>query len=1193
MPGIRITALTRRMALSAWLMAVGLHSCGEKKNPVTNLPPKAEVFADHDDSIPGGIPFAYQPRKIDADSIQPPRIVKAGVPVVEEAHLNIHRVGSPGISLVSTNPTVKTPGIDGVKLPTETKAVFEEKANIYSKPVPSGPPATKDVSSYNIQYFDVDQGLSSSYVFWIEQDRRGNLWFSTMQMGVCVYDGQSFTHFETRHGLVDNYIWTICEDSKGNIWFGSDGSGMACYDGSKFFFYEEKGGLPDPKVIEIMRGEKDMLWLATRAGLCKFDGKTYINYGPEQGLLGTEIKDIAMGKNGNILIATDEGLCIYDGVSFTHYTAQDGLPFSYLNCVYQDREDNIWVGSDEFGICQFDGYSFFHYSTEQGLSGDNIDEIKQDSFGNIWIGTSENGITIFDHNTFTHITDTEGLSNNAVRAIHEDNQGNIWIGTYGGGVNKYSGISFQNFTEGSGLPHPIIRHMDEDRNSDLWFAHERGVSKYSDGKFSHYDQESGLSANFVRVVFNDSKGNLWLGTNDSGLNRYDGENFYHYTGPQGINSGQILAIFEGRDSNIYVGSKGGGVTMFAADGVYQFDLDDPRSNNTVRAIAEDQEGNLWFGTNGGGACKWDGDSMTIYKESQGIESPSILCFLPRHNGELWLGTENSGAFRYDKGKMIRYGTEDGLSNEIVWSMIEDPDGNMWLGTERGLNRLTFDDTGAFQVKLFNKLDGLKGVDFFPNSVCLDNESRIWWGSGKALIMLDLNKYQSMNTAPRVAIRDVELHQTFVEYRQLKDTLAAGYSLSLNNENKYLLDDVKFDDVDPFTNCPSNLELPYTLNHVTFHFAAIDWSAPHKLSYQYKLDGLDEDWSPILTDNKAVFNNIPEGSYTFKLRAIGDAMIWSEIVEFPLIIHAPWYRTTFAYISYFVGGILLVIVIIYWRTRQLVEHKRELEATVKDRTIEVVHQKELVEMKNKEITDSITYAKRIQEAILPNPVSFSQMLDESFILFKPKDIVAGDFYWLQRTADKILIAAADCTGHGVPGAMVSVVCNNALNRAVREFGLSKPSLILNKVRDLVIETFDTGKKGIKDGMDIALLSLDLRNNTVEYAGANNNLYHVSEGNLKVIEADKQPIGKYAVNRDFTNHEIKLVKGDNLYISTDGFMDQFGGSKGKKFKYVPFMELLVKVNGMSMYAQRDFINSVFEKWRSDYEQVDDVCVIGVRI
>ncbi|PCJ27443.1 MAG: hypothetical protein COA97_04030 [Flavobacteriales bacterium] len=257
------------------------------------------------------------------------------------------------------------------------------------------------------------------------------------------------------------------------------------------------------------------------------------------------------------------------------------------------------------------------------------------------------------------------------------------------------------------------------------------------------------------------------------------------------------------------------------------------------------------------------------------------------------------------------------------------------------------------------------------------------------------------------------------------------------------------------------------------------------------------------------------------------------------------------------------------------------------------QKLMVELKNQEITDSITYAKRIQEAILPTGSSLKRHLKNGFVLFKPKDIVAGDFYWLEVMDDIVLYAAADCTGHGVPGAMVSVVCHGALNRAVREFKLTEPAQILNKVRELVIETFKTSGEDIKDGMDIALCALNFTTKRLNFSGANNSLYVISNGKMKEIKADKQPIGRYVTSDPFTNHEIQLKEGDAIYVFTDGYADQFGGEKGKKFKYLPFRDLLLNNQDKTMDEQKSLLDKTFEDWKGSLEQVDDVCVIGVRI
>ncbi|MBI3134583.1 MAG: SpoIIE family protein phosphatase [Bacteroidetes bacterium] len=262
-------------------------------------------------------------------------------------------------------------------------------------------------------------------------------------------------------------------------------------------------------------------------------------------------------------------------------------------------------------------------------------------------------------------------------------------------------------------------------------------------------------------------------------------------------------------------------------------------------------------------------------------------------------------------------------------------------------------------------------------------------------------------------------------------------------------------------------------------------------------------------------------------------------------------------------------------------------------------KQETDAKNREITDSITYAQKIQEAILPDRKLFAAYLKESFVLYKPKDIVAGDFYWTVKTDDRLFVAVADCTGHGVPGAMVSVVCSTALNRCVREFELKQPAQILEKCRELVIETFASGDYSVNDGMDIALISLKYTLDDgkevalIEYSGANNSLYIVKNTALQTVPADKQPIGKYQYQKPFTNHKLIIERGSMLYLFSDGYADQFGGQYGKKFKYKQFQELLSASSRFDTDRQLDNLENTFESWRGSLEQIDDVCVIGVRL
>jgi serine phosphatase RsbU (regulator of sigma subunit)/Tfp pilus assembly protein PilF len=279
----------------------------------------------------------------------------------------------------------------------------------------------------------------------------------------------------------------------------------------------------------------------------------------------------------------------------------------------------------------------------------------------------------------------------------------------------------------------------------------------------------------------------------------------------------------------------------------------------------------------------------------------------------------------------------------------------------------------------------------------------------------------------------------------------------------------------------------------------------------------------------------------------------------------------------------IIAIIIFRSLKTTRKKNEIIAA----------QKAEVEEKNKDILDSITYAKRLQDAILPPLNSIKQCLPQSFVLYKPKDIVAGDFYWMQQVGNTILIAAADCTGHGVPGAMVSVVCSNALNRTVKEFQIYEPGKILDKVRELVLETFEKSESNVQDGMDISLCSINTQTKEVQWSGAYNPLWYVKNNEILEMAPDKQPIGKSDNPAPFSTQTLTLVKGDILYLFTDGYADQFGGPKGKKFKYKALSDKLKVISNKSMEEQKSVLEQTLADWKGSLEQVDDILIIGISV
>jgi serine phosphatase RsbU (regulator of sigma subunit)/Tfp pilus assembly protein PilF len=259
---------------------------------------------------------------------------------------------------------------------------------------------------------------------------------------------------------------------------------------------------------------------------------------------------------------------------------------------------------------------------------------------------------------------------------------------------------------------------------------------------------------------------------------------------------------------------------------------------------------------------------------------------------------------------------------------------------------------------------------------------------------------------------------------------------------------------------------------------------------------------------------------------------------------------------------------------------------------ITEQRDQLSMKQVEITDSIQYAQRIQMALLPSPAVMEETFPASFILYLPRDIVSGDFYWTHTSPDgHLLLAAVDCTGHGVPGAMVSVVGYNALNRCVNEFGLRNPAAILDKLNELVDESFSRSGNTIRDGMDISVCCIHPGRTVLEWAGANNPLWILRGREILEFKADKQPIGRYIEHKPFTCHRIAIEKKDRIYLFTDGYADQFGGPRGKKFKYRQLKELLLDLSEKSMHVQKEVLSEAFEKWKGRLEQVDDVCIIGV--
>jgi serine phosphatase RsbU (regulator of sigma subunit) len=328
---------------------------------------------------------------------------------------------------------------------------------------------------------------------------------------------------------------------------------------------------------------------------------------------------------------------------------------------------------------------------------------------------------------------------------------------------------------------------------------------------------------------------------------------------------------------------------------------------------------------------------------------------------------------------------------------------------------------------------------------------------------------------------------------------------------------------------------------------------------------------------------------------------STVAEYHFTVLPPWYRTIYAYLMYLVAGFITIWLIVRANSYRLKRENFILEGIVKERTSEVVRQKEEIENKNeilqhqnKEIEDSIRYASRIQTAVIPPENLCQELFPESFIFFRPLNIVSGDFYWFSRVGSKKIFTAADCTGHGVPGAFMSMLGVAFLNEIVDKDHVTEPDLILNQLRNKVIEALQ--HKGIgetRDGMDIALICADTEKNMIEFAGAYNPLVMIRDNNVTIFEADKMPVGMYEKMEPFKKQIIKIQKGDVFYMASDGYEDQFGGPDGKKLKSKKFRQMLLEIHQLPANEQKEIIEKRFTEWKGELKQIDDVVVAGIKI
>ncbi|MGD9976463.1 MAG: SpoIIE family protein phosphatase [Bacteroidales bacterium] len=611
----------------------------------------------------------------------------------------------------------------------------------------------------------------------------------------------------------------------------------------------------------------------------------------------------------------------------------------------------------------------------------------------------------------------------------------------------------------------------------------------------------------------------------------------------------------------------------------------------LRSISEDHAGNLWLSStlNGIHVITKTGKYIDFSKHKDLASIKGLATFWNANDSMFVLSSKGIYHYNYEDSSFTRGGCGIDSCSHGIYKIS---------ATKKGFVALCYiEKEGQYWTEVFEKdtsghlTANSKPFKRLPNkwsdALFVDDDGTIWIGMSKEIYSYNPAKNRQYDAPYKALIRKVIV----------KDSLLFdGTFYKLNNSGKRVAAEEQQPNLIP--------ELRYKQNALVINFAAPYFEREEDLLYSHYLEGSDEQtWNKWDSRTDATYTNLREGKYTFHVKAKNIYGNESSAATFSFEISPPWYRTIAAYFMYALLIVAIVWIIVKENTRRLIAEKDRLEQLVKERTAEVVAQKEEIEVQkekiaeqNEEIKSSIQYASRIQNAILTPQEQIRKIFPESFILYLPRDIVSGDFYYITQMGGKKISVVADCTGHGVPGGFMSMLGMSFLTQIITQHSDLHAASILNTLRQNVIaalhQTSDIG--GSKDGMDIAIYIFDEQAMKVEFAGANNPLIHISHGELKQIKGDKMPIGiHFHDNTSFTNNELEVKKGDVLYTFSDGYADQFGGDDNRKFMIKNLKNLLLEIHLEPMNKQRDILNKTLLDWHGNTPRIDDVVIMGVRI
>ena len=1046
--------------------------------------------------------------------------------------------------------------------------------------------AMATAQQHKVVAFDVESGLPQDYVYSLHQDDAGYLWIGTGD-GLARYDGNTLEVFNISDSLCSNFI--SCSHSIGrDSWFGHNDGGISYYNGKVFAKLVE--GEQGTGSITDIKSTGNIIWASTQSG-----GIWKIEPGLQPILISdpdnpVQIFNMEFLSSTECVVGSMDGVHIFaienESNTLRFISILEGIPDTKVQDLMLSRNDStLYIITEDEGI-----YTFYprdlksstkplELSIEAGIEGQQ--HIFEDSRGILWISTFGNGLykLIPDSQgkylSWSNINETKGLPGDNLKLVFEDREKNIWLGMYGKGLVRLVDEAFTFYSFDDAIGNNI--HSIYTTDDHLWFGNENGLIKVNrkNGEVLPVSgPEFGLPDDRVTAIVGSPAGDLWIGTSQNGVfHRNTGDNRFQRIP---ISSGTLentINAMAFRDSMVWIATNKGVCKIDDRTGLTTwFTISNAGlPHNTVNNLKVDASGKVWISTLSNSVSYIQDDSVTKLIIPTVGGALNIRTITEDPGGCIWIGTDGNGVFRMEGDSVKNYNTEDGLLYDFCNSLVGDDEEYIWVSHRGGLSRIRISD--GFVSNLKNEVGIDQSMEFNRNAVFRDQKGIIWFGSSAGVLKYDPHLEKDQAPPPALSIVSVQVNS---RAQELKD----------------------------------ELRLPPGRHTIRIDFIGIKLENPGAVTYSYMMEGLDDSWSIASHENQEVFSKIPDGKYTFKLRAFNSEGTFDESpLKLYINISVPLWKRWWVYVIVVISVSIGIRAIIKRREYNLLLEKERLEKIVLERTHEVVEQKEEIEgqrdaiqlqnenirLINQNITDSIIYASRIQKAVFPPVETLASIFPESFILNRPQYIVSGDFFWIANKKGKYIFTVTDCTGHGVPGAFMSMLGITLLNEIVNNQQCVEADEILNCLKNEIIRALrqKEGSDSASDGMDMALCVFDPSSLKLQYAGGFNPLVLIRDGELKRYQADPMPVGIGALSgRDFTRHELQIQKGDLIYLYSDGYEDQFGGEKDSKFSRKQFRELLMEIHTLPVNDQKTRLEERMDDWMDGYEQIDDIMVLGIK-